>query len=468
MEDNNLPSRKLLFISHANPADNNFTIWLGSRLSAMGFEVWADLQDLKYGSKHWRIIEDKIRNEAIKVLVVTSFSSRNAEGVENEIYIAKGIEKELNLSDFIIQLKIDNLPYSQLPPALNNRLAISFKNNWRDGLTKLVKQFDEENVPRKEEASSAVNMFSEVLKDKSDKIVDIEEPSFLSWLPVNYPDKIEVYTFPGSSKTMSDSMVSLGIPAFSFSNTMITFALPETVSYSTKVPTDNLQYAQSTTENWINELSLSEFAIQRSDRRRAFNGLLNISWELMLQKRGLIEYQLSNEAAYFFPTENGLKIKQQYSDPMGRLTGPVTLVGKSAKYSALWHAAISAKSFLYPIPAYSVRLHVAFTDDGLKSVASGEKAFRMRRSFCKNFWNDRWRRLLFAFFSKLSDEQDQIIVETGGDESILVDYPISLATPYSIESDLAINSIENVEEEIEINDEEFNEYDEAWETDLTE
>ena len=39
--------REALFVSHANPEDNAFTLWLGSRLSAAGYEVWADVLRLR-------------------------------------------------------------------------------------------------------------------------------------------------------------------------------------------------------------------------------------------------------------------------------------------------------------------------------------------------------------------------------------------------------------------------------------
>ncbi len=34
-------SRDAIFIGHANPEDNAFTVWLGARLTAAGYEVWA-------------------------------------------------------------------------------------------------------------------------------------------------------------------------------------------------------------------------------------------------------------------------------------------------------------------------------------------------------------------------------------------------------------------------------------------
>ena len=42
-------TRDSIFISHANPEDNEFTVWLGARLTATGYEVWADVLRLRGG-----------------------------------------------------------------------------------------------------------------------------------------------------------------------------------------------------------------------------------------------------------------------------------------------------------------------------------------------------------------------------------------------------------------------------------
>jgi len=430
--------RNLIFISHANPADNDFTAWLGSRLSSMGYDVWADLSDLKGGSKHWQEIENKIREDAVKVLVVTTHASREAEGVENEINIAKGIEKELLLKDFIIQLKVDDLPYTRLPPALNNRLAISFNKNWWNGLQMLVKQFDDEGISRNESCSSSVQLFSSVVGDKSDSVVGIDEPAITSWLPINLPTDLYIYHFPKSAKVTVDKLSGVEIPAYSFKNTVITFAVPDTISYALGLPVSDIRSTKTSVNDWLHITSLTEFSIQRTDRRRTFSGLLNTAWEMKLIQEGLARYQLSNESAFFFPSKDKSPVKQRYVDPLGRTTRPITLVGNSPKYSALWHASLSSRVSMYPMPHYSVKLHVAFTDDGETPIADGAKAFKLRKSFCKSFWNDRWRRILLSFFTRLMDDGNQISIGTGGEESIKVDAPFQLNVPYSIESDLAI------------------------------
>jgi hypothetical protein len=46
------PNREALFISHATPEENAFARWLGAKLAAMGYEVWADVMRL-HGGADW-------------------------------------------------------------------------------------------------------------------------------------------------------------------------------------------------------------------------------------------------------------------------------------------------------------------------------------------------------------------------------------------------------------------------------
>ncbi|MHB1565857.1 MAG: toll/interleukin-1 receptor domain-containing protein [Acidiferrobacter sp.] len=44
--------RTLIFISHATPEDNDFTLWLGARLASAGYSVWSDVTKLIGGETH--------------------------------------------------------------------------------------------------------------------------------------------------------------------------------------------------------------------------------------------------------------------------------------------------------------------------------------------------------------------------------------------------------------------------------
>ena len=65
-EDMDQSSRRTaIFISHATPEDNAFVRWLGAKLSALGYEVWADLFALRGGSDWARLLEDALRNKSL-------------------------------------------------------------------------------------------------------------------------------------------------------------------------------------------------------------------------------------------------------------------------------------------------------------------------------------------------------------------------------------------------------------------
>jgi len=65
-------NRDTVFVSHANPEDNTFALWLTLRLGEMGFKVWCDLTKLIGGETFWDKPEDAIRNSSAKFLYVLS------------------------------------------------------------------------------------------------------------------------------------------------------------------------------------------------------------------------------------------------------------------------------------------------------------------------------------------------------------------------------------------------------------
>ena len=422
-------------MSHANPADNDFTLWLGSRLSAAGYNVWADLNDLKLGIKIWNEIEQKIRQEAVKVLVVTSYASRSAEGVDNEIQIAKGIEKEVESDNFIVQLKIDDLPYSQLPPALNNRLALDFSENWGRGLTKLLKQLSEDGVPLSRAAAKSTELFRQTLTSKQDQIIDKAEPTFANWLPIGLPKNIYVFVFRGSAKVVQTALGGLGIPSSAHQDFLLTFADAETVGYCTEQEPNRINGKSFDSVVWRD--SADRMLLPKGTRRQMLNEIVNDAWARKLRSEGFLEYQMANETAYFRP---GVPFRQRYRDPLNRRIAPVSLIGETKKHQAYWHAAMSATSSVNPMHHLSIRLHVAFTRDGKHLLADGDRAFKLRKSFCKNFWNPRWRKILFALFELLTDKDGYISISTGGEESIQVGFPLEISAPYTIKSDPANTS----------------------------
>jgi hypothetical protein len=53
--------RDTLLLSHANPEDNEFTLWLALQLANEGYRVWCDLTKLLGGEVFWDNIEEVIK-----------------------------------------------------------------------------------------------------------------------------------------------------------------------------------------------------------------------------------------------------------------------------------------------------------------------------------------------------------------------------------------------------------------------
>jgi hypothetical protein len=94
-------ARAIVFISHANPEDNDFTTWLAARLALAGYEVWSDITKLIGGEVFWKDIEDAIRLHSVKVVSVLSVSAPNKRGFMKELSVADAIEGKGKLGDFI-------------------------------------------------------------------------------------------------------------------------------------------------------------------------------------------------------------------------------------------------------------------------------------------------------------------------------------------------------------------------------
>src|SRR3954452_16791452 len=127
-----MSKRDVIFISHATPDDNEFVRWLGSRLTGCGYKVWADIFDLAGGTPFWISIEDAIRKKALKVVVVVSHASCDParSGVRNEISVADTVKKSLKDNGFIIPVRIDDVPFADLPIQIHQLNAIDFSKGW--------------------------------------------------------------------------------------------------------------------------------------------------------------------------------------------------------------------------------------------------------------------------------------------------------------------------------------------------
>jgi hypothetical protein len=98
----------------------------------------------------------------------------------------------------------------------------------------------------------------------------------------------------------------------------------------------------------------------------------------------------------------------------------------------------------------------------------------MRRAFCKNWWNDRWRSLQSAFMSWLSQEAPEISIHVGDCGKLtLAAEPVDYESPISIEEKHAVGEEEALDSSLEDQTagediEQWEEIEAAFENDSTE
>ncbi len=195
-----MKERRLVFISHANPENNEFASWLGTRLTAAGYEVWADLLNLLGGETFWRDIGDAIKEEAATVIVALSHESYKKDGVLNEIALAVNTGRQLNKQQFIIPILLDDLPFSDFPEQLIRLNAIDFSPNWADGFSKLLKTLKDTQVPQSTgDFGEALASWQKFKLRQSASTSDTPESVFSNWFQIcSLPSHINFSRFDAS------------------------------------------------------------------------------------------------------------------------------------------------------------------------------------------------------------------------------------------------------------------------------
>lgn len=143
-----MDERRIVFVSHANPEDNEFVSWLGSQLVNAGYDVWADILSLVGGEVISPTIGDVIRDQVAVVIVVLSRASHRKEGVLDEVALAARVGRELRKPRFLIPVVLDELRISEFPDELVRRLSIDFSRDWADGLDDVLTALEESETPR--------------------------------------------------------------------------------------------------------------------------------------------------------------------------------------------------------------------------------------------------------------------------------------------------------------------------------
>jgi hypothetical protein len=366
--------RNLVLVSHANPEDNEFTRWLVTQLTMLGYEVWSDLTKLVGGTYFWTSIEDAIRNHAAKVVIVVSRDAQQKAGVLDEINCALSVERKERIGEFVIPIKIDELPFDEVIANLARKMILDFTKGWIEGLAQLHEALTAADVPRGQTATTSVSMLWSATSSTRE-ILPASERLISNWLRIE--------------------------------------RLPEEYLLDSKGVKFTERYSKYDGLNYENTDGAKDRRLMRlgcalrgelssTDFREVWNSttsLLRESWNIHAEGIGLKAFVLSNRRIAWYVPCGLLRSDTSNFKAMDGKKRRKILAGKSEKRQAFWHFGVELKPVLAKPARFVLLSHVIFTKDGQEDHFSSEKMHSLRRGFCKSWWNDRWRDLELAFLS---------------------------------------------------------------------
>jgi hypothetical protein len=409
-------TRTALFISHANPEDNAFARWLGAKLSALGYEVWADVMRLHGGADWSRELESALRQRSAKMLLVARPSALEKQGVRNEIQIGSDVGREIKDSEFIIPLRL--APY-QAPFLIAHVQYIDFSRSWTVGFTELLDLLNEK-APVRGASTQGMEVWHQAQSEGAARLVGRKEYLCSSWLSfVELPEKIRFFEAPvGFPTERFQERSAHPWPIAPHAAGILSFACIEGDELAPGIPA-RLKGEYSTRAflaDGCKALNLDTYTA-----RTKFSDLANQAFESAFRDRGLSVYEATGGRSRWWgslKTYPLTKVSFQWPHRRSRRQ----LIGQSGKRKVHWHYSVNCQARTAPIPHFRLSAGLVFSLNGMDALDDVKRMHRLRRSFAK--WrNARWRDMMLAFLWWLSKSEQQLALPVSNGQRMVVRFP---------------------------------------------
>lgn len=437
--------RRLIFISHATPDNNEITRWLCGRLTALGYRVWADLSQLRGGDRFWADIQNAIRNESVRFLAVTSRISIARNGVLDELAEARDVGAKLKDSNFIIPIRADDLPWSDFPIQLKQLNGIDFSKDWAAGLKALLDALESDSVPR-DRGDPEVSKVARRLVAAREHVSLRSESGLMNWLAIrSLPRNIHYYLTSMSANALATSRPRIRVPCVAHDRLAISFA--EVDAMNSAVP-DDIEVEPRhtiTLEEFLEGTAKQGPSVDGIQAHNYLSEILRQAFENVLSTKGMVQF----DRRWFVPTGWREKNQGWYLGPEGKEQYRV-LVGKAKE--SVWHFAIAPTIRARAPQRVHVVPHVLFSPDGVAPYLDQKQ---LRRRHCKLWWNDKWRDLLLALLAEIfGRDRDVADISLGGNATMqLSASPLQVRIPASYSEEGAHIPQEDEEEAAEWDEE---------------
>jgi hypothetical protein len=399
-----ISSRCLVFISHANPEENDFVLWLGVQLASAGYEVWSDVTKLIGGEVFWDDIEDAIRHHSAKFIIVVSTAALKKDGVKDELNLGITVERKDKVPRFVVPIRVDDVAFSDFTANIARKNAIDFSKSWSDGLATLFEVLERDGVPRGAVKAADVKAWCESRFDPAKRPRNGDETLVSNWLPIlDLPPELLLFSLGVEERLVRGLMETSKLPWFPYFRLVGTFATEADLRRElAPEQTIDREYTIPTTA-FLGGKAAATPGVTRADARRFIVSLLRQAWNNFMERKGLLRFEMaSGSIAWYFPKGLVEKDTTYFFDYAGKRRRK-SVVGRSEKRGVYWHLGFISKPVLGDEPHFLLKAVVLFSEDGKKPLDSVDKMIRLRRGFCRNWWNPTWRDLMLGTLAWLSD-----------------------------------------------------------------
>jgi len=380
--------REFLFISYATE-DFAFVRWLSLKLSACGYRVWWDREQLHGGAPFPTDIDVAIKQRAFCVLAVLSHHSSHKPNPDRERSIALAIGRERG-EQFLIPLNLELKP-SELPWMMSNLTFVPFMDDWAAGLRQLLSDLRSARAPCfPDEASALVH-------------ANLSQATFI----VDEPEDVWLNLFPIGE-------VPLGISRYEWAHDVPDESLLSWVHHREGPracwafePPPDLPGVQKPARD---QYALSAYRVNGVNLNHTTSSLLRRYVEDRCRARGLVELPGKPRASsFYFPDTLPVASRLSFTLPNGRATwmqpvGIRRVWQRGQPEQVRYHLAFSFKVELtrLGLPVIQLSPSVYFTTvtgEPLDSARNVRRAKALRRAW----FNDKWLARVSAIGSYLAD-----------------------------------------------------------------
>ena len=428
----------MVFVSHANPEDNDFSRWLSLQLGKLGYPVWCDLTRLLGGEDFWSDIEVAIRDGTAKFLFVLSRNSNQKVGPLQELSVALGAARVRDLKDFVIPLRIDDIPFQDINIQVNRLNVVDFSGSWAAGLNQLVAKLELDGVAKDPRFTPSSVAAWWVGGDGPGHAVLPEPEEYLSnWFRIEWlPDSLYVHSLPPF--VTFDALKVLPFPFRKVGSLVICFARAEDVDLYLGGGVRVLETWEVDTLKFRDGLE-SDVRVSAEDCHRVLIHLLSRGWQQFVRSVGMWERRVGYSLDFYVPL--GLLQGDRVAVPSTAggsawrsLVGyrSVGNRGGGERAKRYWHFAVSGRVAFEPFPMFQLIPRILFSMDGKHLLDDTARVHRYRRSQARDWWNSEWRDRTLGLMWWLSGKGSDIVVPLGPGCSARVNSePVSFFSPVS-------------------------------------